>query len=57
MDNKTYQNKQMVTEKGSDELLEYHFPGEMKYVPMTIRAKNREEAEAIWEKERVEVKN
>ncbi len=27
---------------------EFHFPGSGKYIPMTILAVNREEAEKIW---------
>jgi len=34
---------------------EYHFAGEGKYVPLTVLASSSEEAQKLWEKDRVEV--
>ena len=36
-------------------LEEYHFSGSGEYLPLTIRARDREEAEAIWRQQRIKV--
>lgn len=36
---------------------EYHYPGETKYHPITIKATNQKEADDKWLKERVEVES
>lgn len=35
---------------------EFFYPGEMVYEPMTIKARDKAEADALYEKERIEVK-
>lgn len=53
---KSEKNKMLGSEdiknKEVEQSIEYHFPGGLEYKPMTVKAKNREEAEAIWEKKR-----
>ena len=36
---------------------EYHYPGETRYHPITIKASNQKEADEKWLKERVEVES
>lgn len=48
-------NEKDVKTKEVEVLEEFHFPGGLEYKPMTIKAKSREEAEAIWEKKREKV--
>lgn len=49
-------NKQMSASSTKESRLEeYFFPGGMEYVPITIRASSRVEAEQKWKEERVRV--
>ncbi len=45
----------MEPDKTKEELQEFHYPGSGKYYPITIKAKNREEADEKWKEQRVEV--
>ena len=44
-----------VKNKEVEQVEEYCFPGGLEYKPMTVRAKSRDEAMAIWEKQREKV--
>lgn len=55
---KKYQDKQMKSEdvrnkEGSP--VEFHFAGGLEYRPLTVKARTREEAQKIWEKQRIKV--
>ena len=52
-----YNNKMMTDakNKGSEQEQEFHFAGGMEYLPQTVKAKSREEAEKVWEATRVKV--
>jgi hypothetical protein len=54
---KNYKNKQItdIDNKDNEVLEEYHFPGGLEYEPLTVRARNREEAELIWQQKRKKV--
>lgn len=56
---KNFEDKSLKPEtaenKGEEILQEYHFAGGTEYQPMTIKAKSREEAEEIYEKEKQKV--
>ena len=51
---KDYKNKMVAQATNKDEApqQEFHFSGDMKYLPMVVKAKTIEEAQAIWEKTR-----
>ena len=51
-------NNKMVTNaknKSGEQEQEFHFAGGMEYLPQTVKAKSREEAEKHWEATRVKV--
>ena len=52
---KDYKNKMINQASNKNEPLdeEFHFGGDMKYLPMVVKAKTIEEAQAIWEKTRM----
>lgn len=53
---KDYQNKAITEAKTKGQEIEFHFPGSGEHEPMTIKATSREEAQAIWEKNRKPIK-
>lgn len=54
---KNYRNKQITEAENKEVLEEYHFAGGGEYLPMTVKAKNQEEAEKIYLKERKKIIN
>ena len=56
---KEAKNKQITDannkSQSTNELQEFHFAGGLEYEPLTVQARNREEAEEIWQKERKKV--
>jgi hypothetical protein len=50
-----YSNKQMGSGKKNNSLEEFHFSGGGEYIPMTILATDRAEAEKEWEQKRTKV--
>lgn len=51
---KESQNKS-INQKPKGELQEFHFAGGLEYVPQTIKAESREEAEKVWAETRIKV--
>ena len=49
-------NKAITSAETKSAEIEFHFPGSGEYEPLTVKATSREEAQAIWEKEKKSVK-
>lgn len=53
---KESKNKQITGAQNKEaELEEFHFSGGGEYEPLSVKARSREEAEEIWQKERKKV--
>lgn len=48
-------NKMVKSEEVKNKSQEYFFSGGQEYLPQTIRADSREEAEKLWKESRVKV--
>lgn len=44
--------EEVAAEENSVAKIAYHFPGEMKWQPLSVEAESLEEAQIIWEKKR-----
>ena len=49
-------NKMITSAENKAPLLEYHYAGSGEYLPQTVHARNKTEAEAEWEKTRKPVR-